>query len=83
MTKVVFMGTPAFSAPILRMLCEEGYEVLAVVTTSEPVGVLVSSPDLVLEDFPVFVVVDFPLEVVSVFPVFVISPVFLSVSVPV
>lgn len=39
MTKVVFMGTPAFSAPILRMLHEEGYEVLAVVTQPDrPVG---------------------------------------------
>lgn len=39
MTSVVFMGTPAFSAPILRMLHEEGYEVLAVVTQPDrPVG---------------------------------------------
>lgn len=39
MTKIVFMGTPAFSAPILRMLHEEGYEVLAVVTQPDrPVG---------------------------------------------
>lgn len=39
MTKVVFMGTPAFSAPILRMLHKEGYEVLAVVTQPDrPVG---------------------------------------------
>ena len=39
MTKVVFMGTPAFSAPILRMLHEEGYEILAVVTQPDrPVG---------------------------------------------
>ena len=39
MTKVVFMGTPAFSAPILRMLHEEGYDVLAVVTQPDrPVG---------------------------------------------
>lgn len=33
------MGTPAFSAPILRMLHEEGYEILAVVTQPDrPVG---------------------------------------------
>lgn len=39
MTKIVFMGTPAFSAPILRMLQEEGYDVLAVVTQPDrPVG---------------------------------------------
>lgn len=39
MTKVVFMGTPAFSAPILRMLHEEGYEIVAVVTQPDrPVG---------------------------------------------
>lgn len=39
MTSVVFMGTPAFSVPILRMVHEEGYEVLAVVTQPDrPVG---------------------------------------------
>lgn len=39
MTSIVFMGTPAFSAPILRMLHEEGYNVLAVVTQPDrPVG---------------------------------------------
>ena len=39
MTSVVFRGTPAFSAPILRMLHEEGYQVLAVVTQPDrPVG---------------------------------------------
>ncbi|QFF98486.1 methionyl-tRNA formyltransferase [Psychrobacillus glaciei] len=39
MTNIVFMGTPAFSAPILRMLVEEGYNVLAVVTQPDrPVG---------------------------------------------
>ncbi|WP_342600647.1 methionyl-tRNA formyltransferase [Psychrobacillus sp. FSL H8-0483] len=39
MTSIVFMGTPAFSAPILRMLVEEGYQVLAVVTQPDrPVG---------------------------------------------
>lgn len=39
MTKIIFMGTPAFSAPILRMLVEEGYEVIFVVTQPDrPVG---------------------------------------------
>ena len=39
MTKVVFMGTPQFSVPILTMLHEEGYEILAVVTQPDrPVG---------------------------------------------
>lgn len=39
MTKIVFMGTPAFSAPILRMLHEEDYEIVAVVTQPDrPVG---------------------------------------------
>lgn len=36
---IVFMGTPAFSAPILRMLHEEGHNILAVVTQPDrPVG---------------------------------------------
>ncbi|MGI2327239.1 methionyl-tRNA formyltransferase [Planococcus sp. YIM B11945] len=39
MTRIVFMGTPAFSAPILRMLVEEGYDVVSVVTQPDrPVG---------------------------------------------
>lgn len=39
MTKVVYMGTPSFSVPILQMLFEEGYEILAVVTQPDrPVG---------------------------------------------
>ena len=39
MTKIVFMGTPAFSVPILRMLSEEGYDIAAVVTQPDrPVG---------------------------------------------
>ncbi|MGY3777562.1 methionyl-tRNA formyltransferase [Isobaculum melis] len=39
MTKIVFMGTPAFSAPILRALVEQGYDVQAVVTQPDrPVG---------------------------------------------
>ena len=32
MTSLVFMGTPEFSVPILTMLHEEGYSILAVVT---------------------------------------------------
>lgn len=32
MTKIIFMGTPAFSVPVLDGLIEQGYEVLAVVT---------------------------------------------------
>ncbi len=32
MTKLVFMGTPAFSVPILEGLIESGYEIQAVVT---------------------------------------------------
>ncbi|WP_088005883.1 methionyl-tRNA formyltransferase [Indiicoccus explosivorum] len=39
MTKVLFMGTPAFSVPILRMLAEEGYDIVAAVTQPDrPVG---------------------------------------------
>ncbi|HIY57792.1 MAG TPA: methionyl-tRNA formyltransferase [Candidatus Tetragenococcus pullicola] len=39
MTKVVFMGTPEFSVPILEGLVENDYEVLAVVTQPDrPVG---------------------------------------------
>mgnify|MGYP000550253757 CR=1 FL=1 len=39
MTKIVFMGTPAFSVPILESLTEADYEVVAVVTQFDrPVG---------------------------------------------
>lgn len=39
MTSIVFMGTPDFSAPILRMLHDEGYTIKAVVTQPDrPVG---------------------------------------------
>ncbi|GKV64241.1 MULTISPECIES: methionyl-tRNA formyltransferase [Sporosarcina] len=39
MTKIIFMGTPQFSVPVLTMLHEEGYEILAVVTQPDrPVG---------------------------------------------
>lgn len=39
MTKIIFMGTPDFSVPVLRRLIDEGYEVVAVVTQPDrPVG---------------------------------------------
>ena len=39
MTKIVFMGTPDFSVPVLTMLKDEGFEILAVVTQPDrPVG---------------------------------------------
>ena len=39
MTKIVFMGTPDFSVPVLRRLIEDGYEIAAVVTQPDrPVG---------------------------------------------
>ncbi len=39
MIKVVFMGTPDFSVPVLRRLIEDGYEVVGVVTQPDrPVG---------------------------------------------
>ena len=39
MTKIVFMGTPAFSVPILDGLVAEGYDVIRVVTQPDrPVG---------------------------------------------
>ncbi|GIN83752.1 methionyl-tRNA formyltransferase [Heyndrickxia sporothermodurans] len=39
MTKVVFMGTPEFSVPVLKRLISDGYEVQAVVTQPDrPVG---------------------------------------------
>lgn len=48
MTSIVFMGTPAFSAPILEALISHGYDVKAVVTQPDrPVGrkhVLTASP---------------------------------------
>lgn len=37
--KVVFMGTPDFSVPVLERIIQDGYEVLAVVTQPDrPVG---------------------------------------------
>ncbi|ABS22754.1 methionyl-tRNA formyltransferase [Bacillus cytotoxicus] len=39
MIKVVFMGTPDFSVPVLRRLIEDGYDVVGVVTQPDrPVG---------------------------------------------
>ncbi|MCR2820773.1 methionyl-tRNA formyltransferase [Lederbergia panacisoli] len=39
MTKIVFMGTPDFSVPVLRSLIENGFDILAVVTQPDrPVG---------------------------------------------
>ncbi|MBB4823982.1 methionyl-tRNA formyltransferase [Sporosarcina luteola] len=39
MTNIVFMGTPNFSVPVLSMLVDEGYSILAVVTQPDrPVG---------------------------------------------
>src|SRR6476659_4252105 len=39
MTKIVFMGTPDFSVPVLRQLISDGYEVIGVVTQPDrPVG---------------------------------------------
>lgn len=39
MTKIIFMGTPDFSVPVLKRIIDEGYEVIAVVTQPDrPVG---------------------------------------------
>lgn len=39
MTKIIFMGTPDFSVPVLQRIINEGYEVIAVVTQPDrPVG---------------------------------------------
>ncbi|MEH7333421.1 methionyl-tRNA formyltransferase [Neobacillus drentensis] len=39
MTKIVFMGTPDFSVPVLRQILADGYEVIGVVTQPDrPVG---------------------------------------------
>ncbi|MDP4163843.1 MAG: methionyl-tRNA formyltransferase [Bacillota bacterium] len=39
MTKIIFMGTPDFSVPVLQKILEEGYEVIGVVTQPDrPVG---------------------------------------------
>jgi methionyl-tRNA formyltransferase len=61
MTKIVFMGTPDFSVPVLRQIIEDGYEVIAVVTQPDrPVGrkkVLTPPPvkvEAVKQNIPVF-----------------------------
>ncbi|SDQ05921.1 methionyl-tRNA formyltransferase [Carnobacterium viridans] len=61
MIKIVFMGTPAFSVPILEALIDSEYEVVAVVTQPDrPVGrkkILTASPvkaAAVQHDLPVF-----------------------------
>jgi len=61
MTRVVFMGTPDFSVPVLETIIKEGYEVVGVVTQPDrPVGrkrVLTPTPvkQKALEyDIPVF-----------------------------
>ncbi|MEH7177229.1 methionyl-tRNA formyltransferase [Neobacillus vireti] len=39
MTKIVFMGTPDFSVPVLQKIIDDGYEVIGVVTQPDrPVG---------------------------------------------
>jgi methionyl-tRNA formyltransferase len=39
MTRIIFMGTPDFSVPILRQIIQDGYELIAVVTQPDrPVG---------------------------------------------
>ncbi|KOP82088.1 methionyl-tRNA formyltransferase [Bacillus sp. FJAT-21945] len=39
MTKIIFMGTPGFSVPVLQQILNDGYEVIGVVTQPDrPVG---------------------------------------------
>lgn len=61
MTKIVFMGTPDFSVPVLRQLIDDGYEVIGVVTQPDrPVGrkrILTPPPvkvEAVKQGIPVF-----------------------------
>jgi methionyl-tRNA formyltransferase len=61
MTKIVFMGTPDFSVPVLRRLIDDGYNVIAVVTQPDrPVGrkrVLTPPPvksEAMKHDIPVY-----------------------------
>lgn len=61
MTKIVFMGTPDFSVPILRQIIADGYEVIGVVTQPDrPVGrkkVLTPPPvkvEALAHEIPVF-----------------------------
>lgn len=61
MTKIVFMGTPDFSVPVLRRLIDDGYNVIAAVTQPDrPVGrkrVLTPPPvkaEALKHDIPVY-----------------------------
>ncbi|WP_088069369.1 methionyl-tRNA formyltransferase [Gottfriedia luciferensis] len=61
MTRIVFMGTPDFSVPVLRRLIEDGYDVVGIVTQPDrPVGrkrVLTPPPvkvEALKHDIPVF-----------------------------
>ncbi|XJZ28450.1 methionyl-tRNA formyltransferase [Bacillota bacterium Lsc_1132] len=61
MTKIVFMGTPDFSVPVLRQIIHDGYEVIGVVTQPDrPVGrkkILTPPPvkvEAVKQGIPVF-----------------------------
>jgi methionyl-tRNA formyltransferase len=61
MTRIVFMGTPDFSVPVLRRLLDDGYNVIAVVTQPDrPVGrkrVLTPPPvkaEALKHDIPVY-----------------------------
>lgn len=61
MTKIVFMGTPDFSVPVLKQILKDGYEVIGVVTQPDrPVGrkrVLTPPPvkvEAVEQGIPVF-----------------------------
>ncbi|WP_160720072.1 methionyl-tRNA formyltransferase [Bacillus sp. USDA818B3_A] len=61
MTKIVFMGTPDFSVPVLQQIIKDGYEVIGVVTQPDrPVGrkkVLTPTPvkvEAVKQGIPVY-----------------------------
>lgn len=61
MTKIIFMGTPDFSVPILKRILADGYEVVAVVTQPDrPVGrkKILTAPPVKVEalkhEIPVF-----------------------------
>jgi methionyl-tRNA formyltransferase len=61
MTKIIFMGTPDFSVPVLKRILADGYEVIAVVTQPDrPVGrkKILTAPPVKVEalkhDIPVF-----------------------------
>lgn len=61
MTRIVFMGTPDFSVPVLKRLLDDGYDVIAVVTQPDrPVGrkrVLTPPPvkaEALKHDIPVY-----------------------------